>query len=80
MTITVDLGGKVSFIYDDALAGLLSEGRSDVRRASHVEPWPGGGWLADMAPVGGPKLGPFALRRDALDAEFAWIQENVLCG
>lgn len=80
MTITVDLGGKVSFIYDDALVGLLNEGSASVSRASHVEPWPGGGWLADMAPVGGPKLGPYALRGEALAAEAAWIQENVLCG
>ncbi len=42
-------------------------------RASHVEPAPGGGWTADLSPVGGPTLGPFPLRSAALAAEAAWL-------
>ena len=68
-------GGKLTFVYDDALAGLLTEGEATVRRVSHVEPVPGG-WTADMAPVGGPVLGPFPLRATALAAERAWLTEH----
>jgi hypothetical protein len=65
--------GRVRTIYSDDLAGLL-HGLGDVRttRASHVEPCPGG-WCADLAPVDGPVLGPFALRSKALEAETAWL-------
>ena len=33
---------------------------SRIRRASHVEPDEAGRWWADLSPVGGPRLGPFA--------------------
>ncbi len=49
-------GGRVEFIYDDALVAVLEAGAATVVRASHVEPAPGGGWLADMGPSGGPVL------------------------
>jgi hypothetical protein len=78
--------GTVHFIYDDALAGLLGEGSSQVARASHVEPTaehdengrPTGNtvWYADMAPVGGPMLGPFKLRETALAEEVAWLEKT----
>lgn len=49
--------GAVQHVYDDALADLFDgDGEATVTRASHVEPQ-GGGWLADMRPVGGPVLG-----------------------
>lgn len=70
-TLKID-NGHVQFVYDDALADLLDTGTADVRRVSHVEPAPGG-WTADMSPVDGPVLGPFALRQTALDAERAWL-------
>lgn len=68
-------GGRLVFVYDDQLADLLAAGASEVVRASHVEPAPGG-WVADMGPSGGPLLGPFPLRADALGAELAWLAEN----
>jgi hypothetical protein len=30
-----------------------------------------------MSPVGGPVLGPFRLRRDALAAEVAWLERKL---
>ena len=52
------LDGHISFVYDDALGDLLDEGTAAVCRVSHVEPHPSkNGWLADMAPVGGPVIG-----------------------
>jgi hypothetical protein len=74
-TITIE-GGNLRFIYNDNLAGLLTLGVSAVARASHVEPHSAGGWTADMSPVDGPVLGPFALRQEALNAEVAWLQAN----
>lgn len=61
-------------IYYDEIATLLTMGKSRIARASHVEPNAKGYWTADMSPVAGPLLGPFALRQDALDAEVAWLQ------
>lgn len=66
-------GGRVQFVYDDELVDLLHEGESAVCRVSHVEPSPGGGWTADMGPVGGCVLGPFPTRAEALVAERAWL-------
>lgn len=71
--------GALRFIYSDALAGALAKlGPQVTRRASHVEPLDGGdfarqGWRADMAPVGGPVLGPFPTRALALEAEADWL-------
>jgi hypothetical protein len=73
--------GSVRFIHSDEAMALVRNvgGRPSVRRASHVEPVGGSAsWEADMSPVGGPKLGPFPTRREALDAEVAWLNENHL--
>jgi len=76
MTATLRIeDGVVTFIYNDALADVLDLGDVDMRRVSHVEP-AGRAWTADMSPVGGPVLGPFPLRQDALDAEVAWLREH----
>jgi len=75
MTVTITSEGTIRFIYDDALAPLLALGESTVRRASHVEPTTGG-WSADLSPVSGPLLGPFALRSAALAAEVEWLQSH----
>ena len=66
-------GGKIRFIYSDDLLPLMGEGRTRIARASHVEPV-AAGWVADLSPVNGPRLGPFATRKEALDKEVAWLE------
>jgi hypothetical protein len=51
-----------------------------ITRASHVEPTDGNQWAANMGPVGGPVLGAFDKRSDALTAEIHWIEQNILGG
>lgn len=77
MLITVDPQGTCRFLWSDDLADLAEGGK--VTRASHVERSPKG-WTADLSPVTGPELGPFRLRSDALDAEIAYLEANVLGG
>ena len=64
--------GNVRCIYDEALE-LREIGHLTITRASHVEPDQDGNWLADMGPVGGPVMGPFGTRSEALAAERAWL-------
>jgi len=79
--LAVERGGAVRCLYSDALADLLDEGETTVRRASRVEPAEGGGWTVDLSPVGGPaRLGPFRLRGEALAAEAVWIERTVIGG
>lgn len=83
--ILIKPNGVMLFVYSDDLAELLDEGEAQIMRASHVEPAEGGGWTANMEPVGGPVLtaeggAPFRLRSEALTAEVEWLRENVLGG
>ena len=75
--ITIRPDGSLQFIWDDELADLLDQGQGRVSRASHVEPNVHGQWEADLAPVGGPVLGPFRLRQQALDEEVAWLRTHL---
>ena len=77
MQILIEPGGTVRCIYGEAIE-LAALGLLQIRRASHVEPTAGGQWLADMSPLSGPLVGPFACRSEALVAEEAWITENWL--
>jgi hypothetical protein len=77
MDLVVGPGGLIRAIYGEAL-DLRALGRPSVTRASRVEPDAEGRWLADLGPVGGPVLGPFDLRSDALAAEVAWLEANWL--
>jgi hypothetical protein len=77
MQLTISPTGRVTGIYDEAL-NLAGLGRVAIRRASHVEPDPAGRWWADLAPVGGPVLGPFPRRSDALAAERDWLERADL--
>ena len=72
MELVVDAGGDVRCIYDEAL-DLRQIGKLQITRASHVEPERDGFWWADMGPVGGPVLGPFMNRTEALQAERGWL-------
>ena len=77
MTLIVDAQGVVRALYSEVI-DLASLGSLSIRRASHVEPNEQGQWWADLSPVNGPKLGPFALRSAALDAERVWLETNCL--
>ncbi len=77
MQLVVEPGGAVCCIYSEQL-DLNALGSLAIRRASHVEPTEDGLWVADLSPVGGPTLGPFAARGQALEAESRWLEKNWL--
>jgi hypothetical protein len=74
MKLYISPDGDCQAIYDETLP-LRSLGQTQIRRASHVESTPDGHWTADLSPVGGPCLGPFPVRSQALAAELAWLAE-----
>ena len=74
LTLLISTEGHMRFIHDDELNPLLGEGDATIERASHVEPV-GTQWQADLSPVGGPTLGLFSTRADALKAEIAWLEQ-----
>jgi hypothetical protein len=78
MHLVVESTGQVRALYTDDL-DLATLGRPVIRRASHVEPGPDGRWSADLRPVGGPVLGPFDRRSQALEAEQDWLETHWLC-
>jgi hypothetical protein len=83
MLLVVDPQGAIHCVYGE-LIDLASLGQLSIRRASCVEPDAEGSWWAELAPVGGPALGPFPRRGQALEAERAWLEEhwlpNAACG
>lgn len=77
MMLVVDPQGYLHAVYDEQL-DWAAFGPPQIRRASHVEPTADGQWTADLAPVDGPVLGPFALRSQALAAERHWLDSHWL--
>lgn len=77
MQLVIGPCGDIRTIYDETLS-LAAFGPLVIQRASHVEPDAAGNWIADLGPVGGPRLGPFERRSDALAAEVAWLEEHWL--
>jgi hypothetical protein len=77
MQIIIDTQGNGRCIYDETIP-LAELGRIKIRRGSHVEPMSGGRWVANLSPVGGPTLGPFAFRSQALAAERRWLEKHWL--
>ena len=77
MQLVIDPAGGVRCVYDEALP-LADFGRLTIARGSHVEPNAAGLWTADLSPVGGPLLGPFATRSEALTAERDWLEQHWL--
>jgi hypothetical protein len=75
MQLVIDCHGTVRGVYSEAI-DLAQLGELAIRRASHVEPDASGHWWADLAPVGGPKLGPFDRRSEALAAESKWLEDH----
>ena len=76
MILVIDGQGAATCLYDEAI-DLSRLGPLDLRRASHVEPDALGRWWADLHPAGGPMLGPFVLRSEALTAERVWLEERL---
>ena len=77
MKLIIDGSGNARCIYDEKIP-IHSLGQIKIRRGSHVEPVPGGQWIADMKPVDGPILGPFSMRSQALAAERRWLEKHWL--
>ena len=77
MDLVISPQGDVRCVYAEAI-DLRVLGTLSIARASHVEPSADGGWMADLAPVGGPNLGPFEQRSDALAAEQFWLENFLL--
>jgi hypothetical protein len=77
MRLRVAPDGTVRAIYGEAI-DLAALGRPSIARASHVEPDAEGRWSADLTPVGGPVLGPFRCRTEALAAEERWLAQHWL--
>lgn len=77
MELYINTQGLIRAIYDESLA-FQCLGSVQIQRASHVEADNTGNWWADLAPSGGPILGPFPLRSTALDAEQQWLTQHVL--
>ncbi len=75
--LRIEPDGNVRMIYNE-LVDPKCFGQASIQRGSHVEPDLDGHWYADLSPTNGPKLGPFPLRSQALDAEVAWLTEQWL--
>jgi hypothetical protein len=78
-TIFIGLDGVLHCIYDDAVVPALIDhgGHAETKRASEVEPTVDGQWTADLGRSGGPVLGPFRTRGEALDAETKWLLDRL---
>lgn len=76
LSVFVRPDGTATHLYRDGAptAGL---GAAAIRRASRVEPDALNQWWADLAPVGGPALGPYPTRNQALAAEETWLLQQM---
>ncbi len=77
MQLVITPAGSLRCLYGE-LIDLAGFGALEIRRASHVEPDDGGNWIADLSPVGNPKLGSFSSRSQALAAEAQWLEAHWL--
>lgn len=77
MQLVVKTDGSVRCVYTEEL-DLSALGSLTITRASRVEPDSCGRWVADLSPVGGPVLGPFGKRSQALHAEQDWLNAHWL--
>ena len=76
MELVVGVDGVARCIYGEEL-DLREIGKLQITRASHVEPDRDGFWWADMGPSGGPMLGPYGSRSEALEAERGWLKRRA---
>ena len=77
MQLVITPSGAVRCVYSEEI-DLSALGSPTITRASHVEPDDQGQWWADMAPVAGPRIGPYRHRSQALDAEQQWLASHWL--
>ena len=77
MTVLIDPRGTARSLYSEML-DLTALGACSIQRASVVEPDGLGQWWADLALSGGPVLGPFRRRSEALAAEVGWLERHRL--
>ena len=77
MQLLIRPDGRIDCVYGEAI-DLSRLGTLQIRRGSHVEPTSDGRWTVDLAPVNGPRLGPFPLRSAALAAERQWLNAQWL--
>lgn len=77
MQLVVQPDGTLRCVYGEAI-DLHVLGHLTISRGSYVEPDTRGQWFAELAPLSGPKLGPFTRRSDALDAERSWLERHWL--
>lgn len=80
MRIRINPDGTAVMIYTEDIDITDIGNVQSITRASIVEPTDGNQWAADMRPIGGPVLGAFNKRSEALAAEANWIEENILEG
>ena len=78
MDLLVGCDGGVKCVYGEEL-DLREIGKLQITRASHVEPDMDGLWWADMGPSGGPVLGPYVSRSEAMEAERGWLVARMAC-
>lgn len=78
-TLTIREDGSLQYVDSDSL-NFNDIGKIKKERASHVEPNPEDNslWDVDLSPVNGPLVKNFTKRKDALEFEHKWIEENVL--
>ena len=76
MEVFVTTDGTIRLFYGETI-DIASLGHLIIRRASHVEPTANGDWRVDLSPSGGPILGPFNRRSQALAAEECWLNKHV---
>ena len=75
--LIIGLGGTVRMIHTEPIEPHALVDPTIVR-GSPVEPDQSGFWWADLSPCKGPKLGPYAIRSRAIEAEIAWLREYWL--
>ena len=77
MELIITPAGNIRALYSEAIP-LATLGVMAITRASSVEPDTDGAWVADLSPIGGPQLGPFPHRSEALRSEIVWLERHWL--
>lgn len=80
MRIKINTDGTINLLYTEDIC-VEELGKVDsIKRLFHVEPNQDNQWTAtvNMDTSKCVTLGPFNKRSKALDAEVAWIEENIL--